>query len=99
MSETTIQLPDGCYGVQMPWGEERNASKAGGRISVPDEYVPVIEGSSAARDGLVSTSRGYSVGTRRGRPCNDDNGKNCLFVAQVWSDHCPSCGSTTGEAR
>jgi len=98
MSETTIQLPDGCYGVEMPWGESRNA-KPGGRISVPDEYVPVIEGSSASRDGLISTQRGFTVGTRRGRPCNDDHEINCLFVAQVWSDACPRCGSTTGNPR
>lgn len=87
--KTEMQLPNGCYGIQMPGGEEIN-SKPGGRIDVPDEYVPYVNASTAGRTGTLSTRRGYSLGTRRGRWC-----AACRFLAQAWSDRCPKCDGPT----
>jgi hypothetical protein len=86
---TEIQLPNGCYGLQMPDGKEIN-SRPGGRVDVPDEYVPLVDGSSAARSGTITTRRGFTLGTREGRWCAP-----CRFLAQGWSDRCPKCNGPT----
>jgi hypothetical protein len=93
---TTLQLPSGCYGIQMPGGQEING-RPGGRISVPDEYVPAIKASNAGRNGILDTQRGTALGTRRGRRCLDQYEQGCTFLAQAWSTSCPRCGSPTQE--
>jgi hypothetical protein len=91
--ETTIQMPDGCYGLQMPGGKDIN-SRPGGRVDVPDEYIPFVENSTAAKAGTITTRRGFNLGTRKGRWC-----AACRFLAQAWSDRCPKCTGPTQQAQ
>lgn len=89
---TELQLPTNCYGIELPNGKPINSSKPGGKIDVPDEWMPAVEGSTAAHSGILPTNRGFSLGTRTGRWCAP-----CRFLAQAWSLECPKCGEPTVE--
>jgi hypothetical protein len=91
--KTTLELPPGCFGIQMPNGQEFN-SKPGGKVDVPDEYVPAINASNAGRNGIVTTGRSYALGTPRGMRCTSSE---CGFLAQAWATECPRCKSPTQE--
>lgn len=88
---TTIELPPGCYGMEMPDGREING-RPGGKVDVPDHYVPAIQKSTAGVNGILTTGRSYALGTRRGRRCT-----GCGFLAQAWAIRCPRCESQTQE--
>lgn len=91
---TEVTLPNGCFGLQMEsTGQEFNA-KPGGRVKIPDEYVPELQNSNAARNGIIQVGRAYTLGTKRGRICT-----GCGFHAQAWSETCPrtGCGQPTRE--
>ena len=93
---TPVTLPPGCYGLQMESdGREFNA-RPGGTVHIPDEYSGELSQSNAARNGMITVGLRANLGGRRGRPCTGDR---CRFIAQVWSENCPRCGSLTGEMR
>ena len=58
---TEIQLPGGCYGLQLESnGREFNA-KPGGRVDVPDRYLPELKRSNAVKNGIISAGRSFST--------------------------------------
>lgn len=91
-----VTLPPGCFGIQMEsTGQEFNA-RPGGTVHIPDAYGDELSQSNAARNDLITVGLRANLGTRKGRPCTRPG---CHFIAQVWSEECPRCGSPTGEAR
>lgn len=70
-------------------GNEFNA-KPGGRVDVPDSYVPELQASSAVRSGVISASQSFNLGTKIGRVC-----RPCRRTWQGWSETCPKCGLPT----
>jgi hypothetical protein len=91
--KTTIELPPGCYGMEMPDGREING-KPGSKVDVPDHYVPAIKASTAGVNGILTTDRSFALGTRRGQRCTNPE---CGFLAQAWAKECPRCESLTQE--
>jgi len=61
-----------------------------GVISVPDEYSSELRSSNAVRNGILSTGRSFSLGTRRGMRCN-----SCKRTWQAWTRICPRCDKET----
>lgn len=88
-----VQLPKGCYGLEMADGSTYNG-KPGGHVDVDDRHAASINTSTNGQLGLVSSTRYLSIGTRVGRRC-----PACQFHAQAWSTTCPRCGTTTEDAR
>lgn len=86
-----VQLPPGCMGLEMSDGTRYDA-KPGGAVDVDDRHARTINRSSNGQLGLISTSRMYALGTRKGRLCT-----GCHFLAQAWSETCPRCGAPTTE--
>jgi hypothetical protein len=87
-----VQLPTGCFGLEMADGTKYDSSKLGGYVDVDDRHAGSITTSSNGRVGLVSTSRPAVLATRAGRRCPE-----CGFAAQAWTTTCPRCGTQTEE--
>lgn len=83
---TRVELPTGCYGLKMPDGTKYDA-KPGRSVVVEDHHARQVAKSSNAKLGIVDASKGYAIGTRRGKRCDD-----CQFLAQGWASACPRCG-------
>lgn len=90
MSEK-VALPPGCYGLDLPGGQ-KVTGKPGSTVTVEDHQAKLINKSSNAHYGIVSSGLSYTVGTRHGRRC-----VSCHFLAQSWSTTCPRCGEETTE--
>ena len=84
---TRVELPTGCYGLKMPDGTKYDA-KPGKTVSVEDHHASQISKSSNAKLGIVSSCKGYAIGTRTGKRCGE-----CQFLAQNWASSCPRCSS------
>jgi hypothetical protein len=65
-------------------------ASSSGVVSVPDEYSAELSASNAVRNGILSTSRSFGIGTRGTRRCT-----HCRRNWQSWSETCPKCTRPT----
>lgn len=86
---TRVELPPGCYGLQMADGTQYDA-KPGGAVTVEDRHASAIKTSTNGKAGVLSATKAYSLGTKTGRRCEP-----CGFLGQAWSTSCPRCGGAT----
>ncbi len=91
-----VELPKGCYGLDVPGGGKYNATRSGGSVTVSDRDAAKIKKANG-QSGMLSAGTALTIGTRTGKRCNDDNDRGCGFLAQGWSISCPRCGSTVTE--
>lgn len=87
---TKVQLPDGCYGLEMASGKKYRAGKPGGAVEVSSSDAHYINTSWYGQSGVMNGSAQFALGTKRGRFCTA-----CKRVWQAWSEHCPRCGQDT----
>jgi hypothetical protein len=84
-----VELPKGCYGLECADGTKYTADP-GGHIEVSDRHAAAIKTSQHGQIGMLSASKAYHLGTKRGRRC-----PRCHFLGQAWSVECPRCGTLT----
>lgn len=86
-----VQLPPGCAGFRCADGSVYSA-KAGTSVVLEDHHARSLSKSQHQSIGLVSAGENFSLGTKRGRVCDE-----CARTWQVWSLQCPKCGAETRE--
>jgi hypothetical protein len=89
---TTVQLPDGCAGLDMANGVKYSADKPGGHVDVSSADATYLNRSWYGQNGVMTGSPRYSFGTRRSRRCTP-----CKRTWNAWSAQCPRCGADTLE--
>jgi hypothetical protein len=87
---TRVQLPDGCYGLDMANGKNYKADKPGGSVEVSSRDAHFIDTSFYGQAGIMRGSSQFAFGTRKGRRCAP-----CKRTWNAWSDFCPRCGAGT----
>lgn len=85
-----VQLPPGCYGIDLPGGG-RYSGKPGSVVDVSDEHARAINKSWYSATGVMSAEQQYAIGTRTARVCSC----NPLRRWNSWSITCPRCGAET----
>lgn len=88
-----VELPRGCYGLDVPGGGKYNATRSGGHVVVSDRDASLIKKANG-ESGMLKAGAGVTIGTRNGRRCDSSD---CGFLAQNWSQECPRCGSPTTQ--
>jgi hypothetical protein len=86
---TSVQLPDGCYGLDMANGKQYTAGP-GGRVDVDAADAKFIGTSFYGQSGIMRGGPQFSIGTKTGRWC-----AACKRAWQNWSASCPRCGADT----
>lgn len=91
---TTVQLPDGCYGLDMANGRQYTADKPGGKVEVSGRDARFIDTSyyGQGQAGIMRGGPQFTIGTRKGRWCEP-----CRRLWNAWSHLCPRCGAATTE--
>jgi hypothetical protein len=92
-----IQLPDGCYGLDMADGTGRKyTAKPGDKVEVSENHARMIKKSFYGDAGIMSGSESYAMGTKTGRWC-----RSCqpARLWNAWNGLCPRCGADTIEER
>jgi hypothetical protein len=90
-----IQLPDGCYGLDMADGSgKKYTARPGDRVEVSDNHARMIRNSYYGSAGIMSGSEQYAIGTKRGRWCTTCQPAR---IWNVWNASCPRCGADTTE--
>lgn len=86
-----VQLPPGCYGLEMQDGTKYNRHRDGS-IQVSDRHADAIRRNWAGQTGVVVADEPHTIGTRHGRWCT-----NCqpTRVWNAWNKTCPKCGAAT----
>jgi hypothetical protein len=87
---TRVQLPDGCYGLDMANGKKYTADKPGGQVEVTERDSKYIGTSWYGQTGVMSGSQTLSFGTKRGRWC-----WTCRRLWNSWTTVCHKCGELT----
>jgi hypothetical protein len=87
---TRVQLPDGCYGLDMANGKKYTADKPGGQVEVTERDSKYIGTSWYGQTGVMSGSQTLSFGTKRGRWC-----WTCRRLWNNWTTSCHKCGELT----
>lgn len=88
-----VELPKGCYGLDVPGGGRYNATRSGGHVTVTDTDARKIK-SANGDSGMLGSATRLALGTKRGQRCTSET---CGFLAQVWAQSCPRCSSPTIE--
>lgn len=88
-----VELPSGCYGLDVPGGGRYNATRPGGHVTVNDSDARRIKKSNG-ESGMLTAGARLTIGTRRGQRCTS---QTCGFLAQAWATKCPRCDSPTVE--
>jgi hypothetical protein len=91
---TTVQLPDGCSGLDMANGVKYTADRPGGHVEVTSADATYLNRSWYGQNGVMTGSAQFSFGTRRTRWCAP-----CRRAWNAWSDLCPRCGEATQPAE
>jgi hypothetical protein len=86
---TRVQLPDGCYGLDMANGRQYTADP-GGQVNVDAADAKYINTSFYGTAGIMRGGPQFSIGTRLGRWC-----AGCKRIWQNWSTFCPKCSAET----
>jgi hypothetical protein len=87
---TRVQLPNGCYKLDMANGVSYKADKPGGSVEVTGRDAHFIDTSFYGQTGIMRGSAQFAFGTRKGRLC-----EACNRLWNVWSTECPRCGEGT----
>lgn len=87
---TKVQLPEGCYGLDMANGKKYKADKPGGQVEVSAKDAHYIDTSFYGQTGIMSGRESFTFGTRKGQVCAP-----CRRLWNVWSKQCPRCGEDT----
>lgn len=88
-----VELPKGCYGLDVPGGGRYDATRPGGHVTVSEGDARKIRKANG-ESGMLTAGAGLVIGTRRGQRCTS---QTCGFLAQVWAKSCPRCNSPTTE--
>lgn len=86
-----IQLPDGCYGLDMADGK-RYSAKPGDYVNVSAGHAAAIKTSYYGQSGIMRGGEQFAVGTRAGRWCRACSPAR---LWNVWNAQCPRCGHDT----
>lgn len=84
-----VQLPDGCFGLDLPDGS-RYSAKPGGIVDVAGTHADQINHSYYASAGIMRGVEAHHLGTRAGRWC-----RPCNRLWQAWTHTCHRCGTPT----
>jgi len=84
-----INMPPGCYGLEMQDGTKYNANRDG-QVLVADRHTDAIK-RQYGPTGLLASDESHTLGTKTFRVCP----KHPLTRWQAWSESCPKCGSAT----
>jgi hypothetical protein len=87
---TRVQLPDGCYGLEMASGRKYDAPRSGGTVEVDPADARYIGTSFYGQSGIMRGGEQFCIGTRKGRRCPE-----CTRIWQAWSALCPRCNKPT----
>lgn len=82
-----VELPKGCYGLDVPGGGKYDATRTGGSVTVSDRDAALINRANG-QSGMLKAATALTIGTKRGKRCA------CSFLAQSWATSCPRCGGT-----
>jgi hypothetical protein len=85
-----IQLPDGCYSLNMANGKRYDAAKPGGTVEVSSKDAHYISTSFYGQTGIMRGSEQFAFRGRSGRWCT-----SCKRLWHAWSHVCPRCGADT----
>jgi hypothetical protein len=88
-----VQLPDGCYGLDMADGKKYTA-RPGDYVNVSDNHARQIKKSFYGGSGIMRGGEQFVIGTRAGRWC-----RSCAPARlwNSWNATCPRCGAETTE--
>lgn len=86
---SSISVPPGCVGVELPNGQKLDADKSG-RVKIDDPRVEKFALKSVhAQNGVVSrTTLGFGSVKGNSSACT-----SCTFTGFAWHTVCPKCGS------
>ena len=86
---TTLSVPPGCTGVELPNGKKLDANKSG-KITVDDSVAEKYAMKSTVANMGVLTRASYSFNTTGvdSKVCS-----SCPFTGFPWQEECPKCGS------
>lgn len=87
---TKVQLPEGCYGLDMADGKKYKANRPGGTVEVSSKDAHYIDTSFYGQQGIMTGRERFSFGTRKGQWCGP-----CRRLWNVWNKTCPKCGAET----
>lgn len=86
-----VNLPPGCYGLDMADGTRYNANRDG-RVLVADRHADAIRAGWYGQAGVMVASEEHRLGTRTTREC-----RQCTPTRRwnAWNTECPRCGAVT----
>lgn len=87
---TTVQLPDGCTGLDFADGTKYDAPRQGGTVDLDSGHARYVGTSWYGQNGVMTGATNFSFGTRTGRRCTE-----CRRTWNAWSHTCPKCGQDT----
>jgi hypothetical protein len=88
-----VQLPDGCYGLDMADGT-KYSGKPGDVVTVEGRHSREINKSYYRGAGILRGDQTYAMGTKTARVCVE-----CTPSRRwnAWNAVCPRCGAPTQE--
>jgi Zn finger protein HypA/HybF involved in hydrogenase expression len=90
-----VNLPPGCYGIQMEDGTKYDRDRSG-RVEVADHHAAAIDASWYRETGVMVGTERHTIATKTGRWC-----ATCqpARLWNRWNISCPRCGATTTEEK
>lgn len=86
-----VNLPPGCYGLDMQDGTRYTANRDG-QVLVRDQHAAAIRKGWYGQSGVMVASEEHRIGTRITRVCT-----TCHPTRRwnAWNTSCPRCGAVT----
>ena len=86
---TTLSVPPGCTGVELPNGTKIDANRSG-KVTIDDPRLEkaALKSGAAATGVLSRTVMGFGHVKSNTATCT-----NCIFTGWSWQTTCPKCGN------
>jgi hypothetical protein len=86
---TSISVPPGCTGIELPNGKKIDANRQGKvTIDEPRDVRQAMKSGVAQTGVITRTALGFGHVKGGGAECT-----GCFFTGWKWQDTCPKCGS------
>ena len=85
---TTLSVPPGCTGIELPNGKKIDANKQG-KVEVNDPTVEkfALNSTAGKMGALGRTAYSFNVRSSKSKHCS-----SCAFTGWKWQAVCPHCG-------